>query len=213
MISSEYLGLRKTIQALHDKIIGVLPKDKKVIMKAARQLGMVGGDAIVLESEDDSSYLMNFLLYENCVGGRPYIVDIYESEIELSSEQEEILENMMESFSSIFEIEEIDRNSSSILLKDLLAKEKSLYRLTDINLSKTASNDIILATRLIKVREFYFTSGASFVFSKNKLARLMSDLSFARFKKRGKFLASDLYVFLYRKSRGYGIEVRTEDVK
>lgn len=212
-MSSDYVGLRKKIQAIHDKILEEMPKDKNVIYKAASQFDMVEGDAIALESQDDLSYLLDYLLYEKCLRGRPYLVDYYESDIELTLEEEEIIENMIEAHSSIFEIVEIDRLNKSILLKDLLTKEKNLYQLIDFNLSQTATKDLVLATRLIKVVDYYFTSGASFVFPGNKLSRLMSDLSFARFKKRGKFLSGDLFVFLYKKSKDYGINVRTQDLK
>jgi len=190
-----------------------MPKDKSVIYKAASQFDMIEGDSIALESEDDLSYLLDYLLYEKCLRGRPFLIDFYESDVELTTEEEEIIENMIEAYSSIFQIIEIDRNNKIILLKDLLAKETKLYRLIDLNLSQTAVEDIIIATRLIKFDEFYFTSGASYTFPGNKMEKLMSDLSFARFKKRGRFLSCDLFVFLYKKSKEYGIVVRTQDVK
>ena len=133
------------------------------------------------------------------------IEEFYESDIEISDIEKEILEGAVNSISSLFEITDVDPSRFTLTLKNILENEDHLYTLMDKGLSQTGIRGNLLFIRLMPVRDAYITSGVVFPFNFSHKNRIFSDISMEKFKKGKKKLNStDLYILINQKSKAYG---------
>lgn len=211
MNAIEYKKVRKTSIALFDKIMGYSDPSKQDLYYAAKTIGLWNGEAMVFESEEDMSYILDFLLYEGNQKGVKMIDTFYDSDEVLSDFEEEILEGMMDAYASFFEIKDIDPVKGQMVLTDLLAKDKKEYVLMEINLSKTAHIGLIGFFRLIPVKEVFMSSGIGCFFHQGFKKKILSELALARVKR--KLSAKQLFTYAVTKNSLYGVESRTEDVR
>ncbi|MEW5898930.1 MAG: hypothetical protein AB1652_07135 [Bacillota bacterium] len=72
--------------------------DRDILFKAAGLLGMVSGNTLIFESEDETSVLMDFALYE-CVFGNKSVTSTYREKVGGENEQEkDILTALISSY-------------------------------------------------------------------------------------------------------------------
>jgi len=195
------------------KIIKSDPNLNKDLKYAGKRLGFWDGYQMVFESEEETDTLMNYIVFEKNKQGRRLIDAFYESDIDISSVEKEILEGAVNSIFSLFEITDLDPYHYEITLKDVLENDHQLYTLMDTGLSQTARKGFLLFTRLMPVRDIYITSGVSFPFESSQKERIFNDISMEKFKKKKKRLnSSDLYILFSKKSKTYGINYFKKDV-
>ncbi len=206
MTIEEYKKIRNKATEFVYKILKFKESNRNDMIFAAKKLGFWNGEEMIFKDEDESDILMDYLVYEKDKKGRRLINLFYDSDIELSDEEEEILQGQVDFHSSLFEIKDFDRDNYEVTLIDLLDKERKVYKLTDMGFSHTCSLGSILYTRLIPIRDIYMTSGVSFGFKQKMKDRVLKDISSERFKKRKNLNSSDLYVLLYKKMKIYGIK-------
>jgi len=205
---NEYKEIRQAgIKLAH--VILKSDDSKKNMLYAAELLGFWNGKAMEFEDEDESDVLMNFLLYEKNKKGNKLIDQFYDSEVELDDLEEEILEGMVNSHASLFEVKRFE--FPLIILIDLLNKDKE-YVLIDLGFSQTGEVGGILYSRLIPIRDIYMTSGVTFAFEPLYKEQVLNDISFAKFKSNRKLNSTDLYLLTYKKSKHYGKKVIRRNV-
>jgi hypothetical protein len=169
----KYKTYRKIGMELNSKIIkSCLNRD--VIMESARLLGITCGDILVLDDEEKIDVLMDFALNEYTVNNKN-LVESYQEKIGWQNEiEKEIMDALLSSYTSLFEVVSVSEAEKTLLLDDILNK-KSNIKLTDINFSETAISGTILFTRLISFKDFNMTSGVSFVFPGDLKAHLIRE--------------------------------------
>jgi hypothetical protein len=141
------------------------------------------------------------------------ILDLfYDSEVELDDIEELILEGMVNSEMSIFEIVDIDSESQRwrIYIKDVLKSDT--YEVINFGFSQTGIVGMVICARLIELENgLYMTSGATFAFDSLAKERLLADYSFEKFKRRRNLNSDDLFLFCNKKSKMYGKTVKYLD--
>ena len=204
---NEYFKIRETGKNLAYKILNFDKDGKNAMLYAGILLGFWNGKAMVFDKEEETDVLMDFLIYEKNKYGQKLIDQFYDSDFELTDLEEEIVEGQVNYHCSLFEIVKIDKLNSTLILKDLLNKEMADFILMDMGLSQTAKIGLLMYTRLIPIREMNMTSGVSFGFEPRFKERILNDISLERLKKRRKPDSTELYIFMHKKSKLYGIEI------
>ena len=209
MTEKEYWAYREAGKTLNIKILDCIYNDRENVMRAGKLLGFLQNDILVFDKEDDSNTLADFIFYETNRSGKKLIDLFYDSDIELTVLEEELLEGRVNYCSSLFEIVDIDISTHTLKLKDLLHKQNPDFILMDINFSRTATKDIIIYTRLFPVKDIYMTTGVSFAFLPSAKDRLINEIANEKFRKRRNLTQSELYLLIHKKSKLYGLEVLT----
>lgn len=201
---------------------------KKVILRAASKLNIpVKNDTMILESEMDWLYLMDFALNDlyfritskslnkydkdkgNLLGLKTNLIERYKHFIGVDSKEESIIDSWISNKLSIFEIVEVD--PPLLTVRDLLeSNNDNLETIFDRNASRSIMKNMIWAFRLTKFAGLGATSGVSFVFSSDHKIRLLKN--WAKIAKKSKSDQKNrlLYVYLFRAQRKYGIEIQSE---
>ena len=174
---------------------------------AGKLLNFWDGQAMIFDTEEESDVLMDFLIYERDIEGNKLIDNFYNSDVQLNEIEEEILEGMVNYNSSLFEVQEINSDSCILTLIDLFDGNYKEYKLMDLGFSQTTKVGLVIYSRLIPVRRINMTSGVSFGFDLPAKDKILSNVSFLRFKRKGNLNSTDLFVLALKKSKQYGINL------
>lgn len=149
--------------AINGKLMKYVSKD--MMNHAVKLLGIrMQGNTILFDSEEETSYLMNFLLFDYKVNGKN-TVQIYQESHKANTEIEnEIINSLRSSYSSLFEVTTI--RGFTVRLKDLFKATDKPIKLVDVAFSMTASPGTMVFVRLVPLGDRYMTSGVSFIFRK-----------------------------------------------
>jgi len=208
MTKEEYLIIRQTGMSFSSMLFKEKLNDKDDVHNAGKLLGLLKEGKFIFESDDDSDALTDYLIFERNKKGTRFIQKFYDSDVELPDLEEELLEAMLDSHASLFEVNKIDSENYTLILTDILDKNRKEYKLFDLGYSQTAKLGHIFFTRLLPVREVNITSGLMFLFDSIHKDRLFADISFARFKNNNHLNSSGLFVLIHKKYRFYGKEVQ-----
>lgn len=165
-ISKKYKKYRKAAIELNKKITEKV-FDAVDLDDAVNLLGFDRrGRTIIFDSEFEMDVMSDFMMFES-IKGEKRSIDVYKEKYPAETDfEEEILEALINSRSSLFKIEHIDKKDNTIWLFDIL-NEKQNIPLVDIGLSMSAETGFLMFTRLIPFEDFCMTSGVSFVFNPN----------------------------------------------
>jgi len=108
---------------------------------------------------------------------------------------------MVNYHSSLFEVQEINSDSCILTLIDLFDGNYKEYKLMDLGFPQTAKVGLVIYSRLIPVRRINMTSGVSFGFDLPAKDKILSNVSFLRFKRKGNLNSTDLFVLALKKSK------------
>ena len=194
------LGMNLTAEIL-DKYV-----NKDILEGAAELLGILGkGNTLVYQIEEDANVLMDFILNDYKVNGTT-IINIYTKNVGGKNEIEnEILDALTSSYTSLFEVTSTFEEESVTILNDIINKKNNI-ELTDISLSISAVPDILIFFRIMPFEFFNITTGVGFTFPADKKTFLLS-----RYKaKRKKFKSSDeaikRFVLFFKLKNQYGMD-------
>jgi hypothetical protein len=198
----EYQRYRQTGRELNHKIIEATV-DRETVDYAAKRLGLRKGRQLVLDSEDDLSVLMDFALYEYRSEGKN-AVERYHEEIEGSSSiEQELLEAMVTSSTSLFRVEAVSRETYSLRLCNLVSIGDEIT-LVDIGFSQSVVVGFLLFLRPISLENYSMTSGVVFAFPgdmENDLVR-----EWERFAgRRSRNASAGCYAAFFKLSKRKGI--------
>ncbi|OGD56223.1 hypothetical protein A2V71_02760, partial [Candidatus Berkelbacteria bacterium RBG_13_40_8] len=159
----KYIKMREAGMAANSKLMKYVSKD--MMNHAVKLLGIrMQGNTILFDNEEETSYLMNFLLYDYKINGKN-TVQVYQESHRANTEIEnEVINSMRSSYSSLFEVTSI--RGFTISLRDLFRETDKPKKLIDVAFSMTASSGTLLFIRLVPVGDRYMTSGVSFIFRK-----------------------------------------------
>lgn len=211
MTSEEYLEIREIAKQLADKIFK-WADGKFDYMSVGNKLGLISNGTFVFDDDSDTDNMQDYMMYNSKFKGTRILDLFYDSEVELVDKEELILEGMVNSEMSIFEIYDIDPDSQMcrIFLKDIM--KSGTYEVINFGFSQTGLVGMVICSRLIELEGgLYMTSGATFAFDSIAKDRLLADYSFEKFKHRRSLNSEDLFVFCHKKSKDYGKRVKHLD--
>lgn len=156
-IISRYQHLRMVGRNLNSKLVKRLSKD--VLHEGGKRLGILRGDTLVFGSEDETSVLMDYCLYDVRRNGRntieQYLID---SPADPESDEMTCLRAMQHAIYSLFVVESVERGLG-VMVRDLLSNEVLLV--VDMGFGSTAQPGLLFASRLLFHDGFSMTGGAA----------------------------------------------------
>jgi len=176
MSPDRYLEIRNCYKYFVNEILDETSNSGILVKKAAKKLGLFYDNTLIIDNDDESNVLMDYVLYEK--NGMPNrVVDRFYKLFgnKIDETRKIILNGMLNNHYSVFEITSINSDLYTLQLFDLIGKQT--YALMDIGFSTTAKVGAILATRLIPTENINITSGQSSVFQEEKRVRLLADIS------------------------------------
>lgn len=205
-IAVKYKKYRKASKELNGKI-SETTFNKMRLDDAVNLLGFDRqGQTIIFDDEFEMDVMTDFMMFES-VDGEKRPCEMYKMKYPVKSKmEEEILEALILSRTSLFKIESVDEENNVVWLSDILNGKQNI-RLVDIQLSMNAKAGFLMFTRLISFEDFCMTSGVSFVFNPD-----VKDYVLRRHKKimkkyRNKNESLGKFIAFFKLSKECGIEV------
>lgn len=199
-----YKQYRQIGTALNDKIMESCLKPE-TITGAAKLLGILRGNQLILESEEEGTAFIDFAIHDYQVDGRNAIAT-YQDEIGAENQQEEnLIAAQLSAYTSLFKVTEKLKRESVLVIKDLLNQQE--IQLTDISMSQTAPVGMLLFTRVIPLAEFNITSGSSFVFEEDQEIHLIKKQKSLAQKVKSDVEAIQRFVAFFKLNRSRGMDI------
>lgn len=144
---------------------------KKTFDVCGKKLGVLEGNTLVLDDMDQIGAVMDYCIYDYREGGRN-AVEQYIADTRLSPDSDEsvVVKAMSEAFYTLVQVAEVVPGVG-VRAKDLLNDRE--YLLIDMGFGKTATEDIVIATRLLAFEDFVMTSGAPLPADTEALAEIL----------------------------------------
>ena len=142
---------------LNNLLVTTIPKE--TLEDCARKLGFLRKGTMVFETEDETSVLMDYCLYQPGPDGRNLVAKYLEtSPPPADSEELVALQTMTRAYYSLFQVVEVERGVG-VSVWDVLRQETGF--LVDVGFSNTAPRHAVLATRIIPMDDFLMSGGAA----------------------------------------------------
>lgn len=154
---SRYQRLRTAGRDLNNRLVRRLSKD--ALDEGGRKLGILRGGTLVFDTEDETSVLMDYCLYDVRRKGRntieQYLID---SPPDPESDEMTCLRAMQHAIYSLFVVESVERGLG-VMVRDLLSQDVLLV--VDMGFGSTAQPGLVFASRLLHHDGFSMTGGAA----------------------------------------------------
>src|SRR5262249_9409140 len=138
-------------------LVGRLKKD--VMEEGGKKLGILKGNALILDSEDELSVLMDYCIYDVRRKGRNAVEDyLADSPPPADSDEMLILQAMRKAWYSLFQVQEV---MPGVGVQTLDVLRQAPQFIVDLGFSRTADRGAVLATRVIPFADFTMTGGAA----------------------------------------------------
>ena len=161
---SKYRKYREVGKALNHKIIDRYI-NKEIILQSGKLLYLIKRDTLITDDESDITALMDFAINEYQINGKK-AVQLYKDKVMLENDiEKEILDALINSYTSLFKIADVKQKDSKLILVDLLNKNKDTIEIIDIGFSQTASPGLLLFLRIVPLADFNVTGGFGFAFN------------------------------------------------
>jgi hypothetical protein len=154
-----YRRIRQVGVSLNHKLVKTL--GRATMETAGKRLGIFRNGTLVFESEDETSVLMDYAIYNVRIDGQNAVQRyLDESPPRPDSDEMAILKAMLEAYYSLFQVVDLERGVGTTV-RDLLRRDVGF--IADIGLSSSAAKDYVFATRVIPLEEqgFLMTAGAA----------------------------------------------------
>ena len=155
---ARYKELRKIIVELQNNDL-LEYVSKKALNVCGKKLGILQNNTFVLDDMDQMGVVMDYCIYDYREDGLNTVMRYKaDSQLDPDSEKYAVVKAMSESFHTLVLVENI-LPGVGVIINDLMGSGKFL--LIDIGLSRTATEDMVIATRLLPFEGFMTTSGAA----------------------------------------------------
>jgi hypothetical protein len=152
-----YKKVRTTSLKLNNRLAGRLSKD--TLYEGGKKLGILKGNTLVFDNEDESAILMDYCIYNVRRNGRnaieQYLIDCPPDP---ESDETTCLKAMQHGIYSLFVVESVERGLGATM-RDLLSQEVLL--ILDIGLGRSSQPGLVLASRMLPHDGFSITGGAA----------------------------------------------------
>jgi hypothetical protein len=154
---ADYRQTRSVGKQLNSKLVERLGKD--VMEEGARKLGMLKKGVFMFETEDETSVLMDYCIYNVYRNGRNVVAQyLLDSPPPENSIEMRCLKAAQRAFYSLFVVEKA-LAGLGVLMKDLRTGDSVLV--VDQGLGLSAQPNLVIATRLLVLPNFCMTGGAA----------------------------------------------------
>ncbi len=154
---ARYKRVRQVSLKINTKLVESLSRD--VLYEGGRKLGILKGKTLCFETQDQSSVLMDYCIYDVRRNGSN-AVEQYLISFPPDAESAELnyLQTMQRAVYSLFIVETVERGLG-VTVRDLRTNETHLV--VDIGFAGSAVPGLIIASRLIFLDDFAMTGGAA----------------------------------------------------
>jgi len=168
-----YRRLRKRSMELNKEIIHTLTGED--IKRGGAALGILQKDTLIFDSEDMTSILMDYCLFQPGKNGKSKVQSYIEAHTEPEHLDDRVLFNaMLGSRYSLFSVTQIERGYG-VNSKDVFRGDQGF--IMDIKFSKSTISGMVYAGRLLPVHErFSMSTGAFLPLDRSALTWVMDDL-------------------------------------
>ncbi len=211
-----YKLIRKISMDLNHKIIDAYEKNDDLYY-AAEVLGYLDEESKSIVFEDDSSveYLFDYLIYE-FNKKRTKLIDRFYNDKNIRDSltpiEIEILESYHNSKFSFFEIHDLRRSESQVILMDLLDCD-NYVKIFDIGLSKSISEPFLMFARVISIDDFKYLSGIVLPFKIEYKNKILNSISMLKLKKNKVLNSTDLFILANKLNKEFGTQFKSKAVK
>lgn len=154
---ARYKRLRRAGVALNNRLIETL--SRSVLDEGGKKLGILKGNVLALDSEDELSVLMDYCIFDVRRGGLNAVERyLKKSPPPPDSDDGVLLQAMRQARYSLFAAEALEPGLG-VHVRDLLADEPLF--LVDVGFSRTAPVGMILAARVMAPESITITTGAA----------------------------------------------------
>jgi hypothetical protein len=186
--------------------------DNQSLKVVGKLLGITEGTTVVLDSEEELNFVMDFSIFEYQVEGKNFVQRYQEDETAKKTEIEmEILTAQSLSYTSFFKITETDPVNATITLSDLLNNNQEL-KIININLSRTAYPGLLIFTRIEPFADFNAASGMYALFSEVSERSLLKKMKIMMRKVKSDVESVQRFVAFFKLNRKEGLMTKTAEV-
>lgn len=207
LLIEEYKKYRNSAKKLSEVILSKYT-DNQSLETITRLMGVRHGKSIIMDSDEELNFLMDFSLYEYRVDGKNFLERYQESNSELDQNEAKIIAAQLLAYTSLFKIIDTNPSNATLLLSDLLNNGQEI-KLMDINLSTTAINGSLLFTRLVPFKDIYMYSGMFYAFHQSYERALLKEYKSKMKKVKSDIESQQRFTAFYKLSKTKGIETMT----
>jgi hypothetical protein len=204
-IQKDYKKYREAGTRLTEKVMqACLHKDS--IKNAAKLLGVLRGNELLLETEEEGAAFMDFVL-NDCQVDQKTIYQAFQAQAEsIGQDERNVLNALTQSYTSLFKIESISPQTYSLVLTDLL-NDKQGINLLDFSLSESAVPGLLIFIRLVPFQDTHITSGVIFAFVEAQESYLLKQCKYRAKKVKSDSAAIQRFVAFFHLNRSHGMLV------
>jgi hypothetical protein len=207
LLIEEYKKYRNSAKKLSEVILSKYT-DNQSLETITRLMGVRHGKSIIMDSDEELNFLMDFSLYEYRVDGKNFLERYQESNSELDQNEAKIIAAQLLAYTSLFKIIDTNPSNATLLLSDLLNNGQEITMM-DINLSTTATNASLLFTRLVPFKDIYMYSGMFCAFHQSYERALLKEYKSKMKKVKSDIESQQRFMAFYKLSKTKGIETMT----
>jgi hypothetical protein len=207
-----YRALRRAGKDLARKTTRAMPRS--VIVSAARNLGLWKRGRLVAEGHEVDVVMDRAIYDEQWSGGSALDRFLQTSpEVNLTEDERRLCEIMRSARFSLFRVAEIVPGRGVTLTDRLSTKDAPVFRVIDLEMSRSVIPGLPLATRLLDAGDFFMTSGVSFPFHPEQEPGILTYLIRKEFGSRRRRIdqPARYSIFFHDLHRRIGIPVRYSD--
>ena len=152
---ARYQELRSTTFTIHNAMIKLMGKER--LFESARALGMAHGDSFVSLSDTEIDLICDHAIYADPRQRVEHIHAYRATQYALDDDSELVLASMLDAKYCLLQYESHYIADLGVKVIDLLRQHK--FALYDINLSRTANQNMLIATHVIAPEGIHMTTG------------------------------------------------------
>jgi hypothetical protein len=154
---AEYTRTRAISKALNNRLVETL--SRSVLDEGGKKLGILRGDTLMLESEDEIAILMDLCIYNVRRQGLNAVERFLEkSPPPEDSDEMRILQGMRKAWYSLFQVTQVFPGRG-VEASDILYERTTF--IMDVSFSQSVVPGAMLATRVVPLKDFTMTGGAA----------------------------------------------------
>ena len=201
----KYKSYRAVGKELNDKIIERY-MSREIVLLSGKYLGIIRKDNLIFDNESESVALMDFVINE-CRINNKTTVELYKEKVTVDNDIEnEILDGLINSYTSLFKITCINRSEKKLILADVLKNNDNPIEIIDIGSSQTAAPGLLIFTRLVPLPDFNITGGFGFPFKEESEEILLKEYKQITKRVRSSDESIKRYVAFFKLFKRHGIE-------
>ena len=139
------------------------------IKHAARLLGIFKNNRMVMANEEEMDLFSDFAINDfRDVNGKNVVQRYYSKNSGiLTIEENEIIQSLLVSMTSLYKVESVDKNNATVCLKDVHSDQPK-FDLTDLGLSSSpVSSSTMMFSRVMNIEGIFMSTGAVMLFQES----------------------------------------------